>query len=139
MVAFGTDVSSNQVLSAGRRQSWARGAGRERGHVNDLAKVHSGGRPFRSVSTPAQDGGRWRSAAKGGARRAALGPESSQLRHSPRKARSFLHHSATTPCPSGRDGGSSVVERRTRDRNVSGSKPGRSGGRIYFSGVNFLC
>ena len=138
MVAFGNDVSSNQVVSAGRRQRWARRAGRERGHVNDLEKVHSGGRPFRSVSTLAQDGGRWRSAAKGGARRAALGPESSQLRHSPR-TRSFLHHSATTPCPSGRDGGSSVVERRIRDRNVSGSKPGRSGGRIYFSGVSFLC
>ena len=30
-------------------------------------------------------------------------------------------------------------ERRTRDRKVPGSSPGRSGGRIFFSGVNFLC
>ena len=32
-----------------------------------------------------------------------------------------------------------MVERRTRDRNFSGSSPGRSGGRIFFSMVNFLC
>ena len=31
------------------------------------------------------------------------------------------------------------LERRTRDRNVMGSSPGRSGGRIFFSSVNFLC
>ena len=30
-------------------------------------------------------------------------------------------------------------ERRTRDRNVAGSNPCRSGGRIFFSWVNFLC
>ena len=31
------------------------------------------------------------------------------------------------------------LERRTRDRKFAGSSPGRSGGRIFFSGVNFLC
>ena len=31
------------------------------------------------------------------------------------------------------------LERQTRDRKVAGSSPGRSGGRIYFSRVNFLC
>ena len=30
-------------------------------------------------------------------------------------------------------------ERRTRDRKVAGSNPCWSGGRIFFSGVNFLC
>ena len=30
-------------------------------------------------------------------------------------------------------------ERRTRDRKVPGSSPGRSGGRILFSSVNFVC
>ena len=34
---------------------------------------------------------------------------------------------------------SSVVERRTRDRKVSGSRPCRSSGRLFFSRVNFLC
>ena len=32
-----------------------------------------------------------------------------------------------------------VAERRSRDQNVSGSSLGRSGGRIFFSGVDFLC
>ena len=36
-------------------------------------------------------------------------------------------------------GDSSVMERRPRNRNVAGSSPGRSGGRIFFSRVNFLC
>ena len=36
-------------------------------------------------------------------------------------------------------GGSSVVEHQTRDQKVSGSSLGRSGGRIFFSRVNFLC
>ena len=31
------------------------------------------------------------------------------------------------------------LERRTRDRKFPGSSPGRSGGRIFFSRVNFLC
>ena len=31
------------------------------------------------------------------------------------------------------------LERRTRDRKVAGSNPGRSGGRIFFSRVNFVC
>ena len=30
-------------------------------------------------------------------------------------------------------------ERRTRDRKVAGSSSGRTGGRIFFSRVNFLC
>ena len=30
-------------------------------------------------------------------------------------------------------------ERRTRGRKVAGSNPGRSGGRIFFSRVNFVC
>ena len=34
---------------------------------------------------------------------------------------------------------SRMLERRTRDRKVAGSNPGRSGGRIFFSMVNFLC
>ena len=38
---------------------------------------------------------------------------------------------------SGRD--SSLVECRTRDRKVASSSPGRSGGRNFFSRVNFLC
>ena len=36
-------------------------------------------------------------------------------------------------------GMASVVERRSRDRKVSGSSPGMSGGRIFFSRVTFLC
>ena len=31
------------------------------------------------------------------------------------------------------------LERRTRDRKIAGSNPCRSGGRIFFSRVNFLC
>ena len=31
------------------------------------------------------------------------------------------------------------LERRTRDRKVAGSNPCWSGGRIFFSMVNFLC
>ena len=31
------------------------------------------------------------------------------------------------------------LERRTRDRKVAGSNPCRSGGRIFFSRVNFRC
>ena len=31
------------------------------------------------------------------------------------------------------------LERRARDQKVAGSNPCRSGGRIFFSGVNFLC
>ena len=31
------------------------------------------------------------------------------------------------------------LERRTRDRRVESSNPGRSGGRIFFSRVNFAC
>ena len=31
------------------------------------------------------------------------------------------------------------LERQTHDRKVEGSKPCRSGGRIFFSRVNFLC
>ena len=34
---------------------------------------------------------------------------------------------------------SSVVERWTRDRKISGSNPVNSGERFFFSGVNFLC
>ena len=34
-------------------------------------------------------------------------------------------------------GCSSVVGRRTRDRKVAGSIPGRSGGRIFFSRVHY--
>ena len=30
-------------------------------------------------------------------------------------------------------------ERRTRDRKVASSNPGSSGGRIFFSRVNFVC
>ena len=33
----------------------------------------------------------------------------------------------------------SVVERRTRDRKVSGSSPNRSSLKMFFSRVNFLC
>ena len=31
------------------------------------------------------------------------------------------------------------LERRTRDRKVASSNPGRSGGKIFFSRVNFVC
>ena len=31
------------------------------------------------------------------------------------------------------------IERRFRDRKVAGSSPRRSGGRIFFSRVNFVC
>ena len=31
------------------------------------------------------------------------------------------------------------LERRTRDRNVASSNPGRSGWRTFFSSVNFVC
>ena len=33
----------------------------------------------------------------------------------------------------------SVIKRRTHDRKVAGSSPDRSGGRIFFFRVNFLC
>ena len=36
-----------------------------------------------------------------------------------------------------RDGG--LEEPRTHDRKVASSNPGRSGGRIFFSRVNFVC
>ena len=32
-----------------------------------------------------------------------------------------------------------LVERQTRDRKVASSNSDRSGGRIFFSGVNFVC
>ena len=32
-----------------------------------------------------------------------------------------------------------LIERQTRDRKVSSSNPGRSGGSIFFSRVNFVC
>ena len=32
-----------------------------------------------------------------------------------------------------------LVECRTRDRKIASSNPGRSGGRIFFSRVNFVC
>ena len=32
-----------------------------------------------------------------------------------------------------------LVERRTHDLKVAGSSPHKSGGRIFFSTVNFLC
>ena len=32
-----------------------------------------------------------------------------------------------------------LVERRSRDRKVAGLVPGRRGGSIFFSRVNFLC
>ena len=32
-----------------------------------------------------------------------------------------------------------LLERRTRDRKVASSNPGRDGGRIFFSRVNFAC
>ena len=31
------------------------------------------------------------------------------------------------------------LQRRTRDRKVASSYPGRSGGKMFFSIVNFLC
>ena len=34
---------------------------------------------------------------------------------------------------------SSVVECQTHDRKATSLSPGMSGGRIFFSGVNFLC
>ena len=36
-------------------------------------------------------------------------------------------------------GDGSVVERRTRDRKVSGSSPSKNGRRISFSRIKFLC
>ena len=47
-----------------------------------------------------------------------------------------IHRLTITRCGS-RD--SLLVERRTRDRKVASSNPGRSGGRIFFSRVNFVC
>ena len=38
-----------------------------------------------------------------------------------------------------RDRGSFLEERPTRHRKVSSSSPGRRGGRIFFSRVNFVC
>ena len=35
--------------------------------------------------------------------------------------------------------GAHWLERRTRDRKVPGSSPGKSGGRIFFHRINFLC
>ena len=32
-----------------------------------------------------------------------------------------------------------LIERRTRDRKVAGSNPGRSGGWIFFPGFNLVC
>ena len=39
----------------------------------------------------------------------------------------------------GRAGIAQWLERRTRDRKIAGSNPCWSGGRIFFSRVNFLC
>ena len=36
-------------------------------------------------------------------------------------------------------GDSSVVQYLSRDRKAAGSNPDRSGGRIFFSRVKFLC
>ena len=41
--------------------------------------------------------------------------------------------------PNKRAGIAQWLERRSRDRKVTGSNPWRSGGRIFFSRVNFLC
>ena len=32
-----------------------------------------------------------------------------------------------------------LVQHRTRDRKVASSNPGRRGGRIFFSRINFIC
>ena len=42
-------------------------------------------------------------------------------------------------CPQITAGTSCWQEGRTRDRKVASSNPGRSGGRIFFSSVNFVC
>ena len=42
-------------------------------------------------------------------------------------------------CPLTSERDSLLVRRRTRDRKVASSNPGRSGGRIFFSRVNFVC
>ena len=47
--------------------------------------------------------------------------------------------SMPTYTPSWRAGVACLLERRTRDRKVASSNPGRSDGRIFFSRVNFVC
>ena len=54
----------------------------------------------------------------------------------------ILHHHLYSYCQLGsyiscRD--SLLVERRTRDRKVASSNPGRNGGRMFFSRVHFVC
>ena len=49
-----------------------------------------------------------------------------------------VHRSVTaTPWTARGAGIAQSLERRTRDQKVTGSSPGRSGGRIFFSGANF--
>ena len=48
------------------------------------------------------------------------------------------HHTLTLQLGTGA-GIAEWLERRTRDWKVAGSNPCRSGGRIFFSRVNFLC
>ena len=50
-------------------------------------------------------------------------------------------HTPHHPITGGARGGGVAqwLERQTRDRKVAGSNPCRSGGRIFVSGVDFLC
>ena len=50
----------------------------------------------------------------------------------------FLGHVSNAALVFG-SGDSAVVERRTGDQNVKGSIHNRSGERLFFSRVNFLC
>ena len=42
-------------------------------------------------------------------------------------------------CGRNGSGGSSMVDHQTRDQKIRGLRLGRSGGRMFFSRVNFLC
>ena len=72
------------------------------------------------------------------------------LHHRPRSyaTRFLVTHATRIPVTANRlweqsrgrqSGDCSGLQRRTRDRKVSGSSPGRIGRRIFFSIVNFLC
>ena len=59
------------------------------------------------------------------------------------KVSDTFHWCVWCVCVGGGGGGGAGIaqwlERRTRDQKVAGSNPCWSGGRIFFSGVNFLC
>ena len=53
--------------------------------------------------------------------------------------RDLNHPTETVTCHAGECGIACWLDRRTRDRKIASSNPGRSGVRIFFTGVSFVC